>query len=188
MKKRHKKKSEPPSCTDIEITLQEPEWTALIPDYDEVVHHLTSLTLQHAIETDLKYPLELSVVLANDTFIQTLNRTHRDQDKPTNVLAFPNLENPQLTLLADAVPPFPSNLGDVVLALETCKAEAFAQDKSLQHHFSHLLIHGLLHLLGFDHLTDKQANAMESLEMEILQDLGIKNPYDSINKTKEDNP
>ncbi len=186
MKKLHKKKSEPPSCLDIEITLQEPAWKTILPAYDEVVNHLATLTLQHALQTKLEAPLELSIVLANNEFIQALNRTHRGKDKPTNVLSFPNLEEVQKSLETQTDTSPPLSLGDVVLALETLEIESLQQNKTLVHHVSHLLVHGILHLLGFDHQTQNQADEMETLEIEILNNHGIKNPYDLTNQTQED--
>jgi probable rRNA maturation factor len=109
---------------------------------------------------------EVSVVLADDDFVQNLNREYRGQDKPTNVLSFPQ---------------DPPMLGDIVLAYETVAREAAEQDKSFDQHLTHLLVHGLLHLLGFDHEVDDEAEEMEALEVQILKDMGIKNPY----KTKD---
>ena len=107
---------------------------------------------------------ELSLVLANDSFIRNLNKTYRDKDKPTNVLSFPqDMEN--------------GLLGDVVMALETLQQEAQEQDKSFHDHVMHMVVHGTLHLLGYDHETDPEAEEMEALEIKILEDMGIKNPY-----------
>lgn len=186
MEKRHKKKPKPPDCLDVEITLQEQRWLKAIPDYEEVASALALCTFEHALEANLKAPLELSIVLANDEFIQELNHTHRNKDQPTNVLAFPNLENVKISLATQATMQTPLSLGDVVLALETLENEARQQNKLLVHHFSHLLIHGILHLLGFDHQTPTQADEMEALEIEILRTLDIKNPYNPTNQTQED--
>lgn len=117
---------------------------------------------------------ELCVVLADDGFVQALNKTYRGKDKPTNVLSFP----------AGAMPagagPMPARLlGDVVLACETIAREAAEQDKSFADHLCHLVVHGVLHLLGHDHETDAQAEEMEALEREILHDLDISDPYAS---------
>jgi probable rRNA maturation factor len=111
---------------------------------------------------------EISIVLADNAFIQSLNRTYRGKDKPTNVLSFP--QDPGSD---DKV----TNLGDVVLAYETVKKEAISQKKSFENHVTHLLVHGILHLLAYDHENDAEAEEMESLEIRVLESLGIKNPY-----------
>jgi probable rRNA maturation factor len=104
----------------------------------------------------------LCLVLADDALQRRLNREFRGRDKPTNVLSFDGA---------------PTALGDVVLALETIAAEAQAQDKPLADHLAHLVVHGVLHLLGYDHETQGQARSMERLEIEILAGLGIADPY-----------
>ncbi|MGB4058220.1 MAG: rRNA maturation RNase YbeY [Alphaproteobacteria bacterium] len=115
--------------------------------------------------------VEISIVLADDPFVQNLNKTYRDKDKSTNVLSFPQDPTPQ--------DPAPA-LGDVILAFETVKAEAEEQTKPFNDHLSHLLIHGILHLLGYDHENDADAEEMETLEATLLATLGIKNPYTPI--------
>ena len=118
--------------------------------------------------------MEVSIVLADDAFVQNLNRDYRDQDKPTNVLSFSALQEEEKTKLpADA----PKLLGDVVVAYETTAAEARDQGKPLGDHLSHLVIHGMLHLLGHDHQTASRANEMEKLEIDVLAGLEIANPY-----------
>ena len=107
---------------------------------------------------------ELSVVLSDDAHVRALNRDYRGRDAPTNVLSFPM---PQDTGL----------LGDVVLARETLAREAGEQGKRFEDHLTHLLVHGVLHLLGFDHDNDADANAMEAREAAVLARLGIDNPY-----------
>lgn len=111
---------------------------------------------------------ELSLVLTDDARQQELNREWRGRDKPTNVLSFPDgTEMPDGTRL----------LGDVVLALETCRREAREQNKSLADHAAHLVVHGVLHLLGHDHEVPEEAEAMERLEVQLLAGMGIADPY-----------
>jgi probable rRNA maturation factor len=112
---------------------------------------------------------ELSLVLTDDARIRVLNRDWRDKDKPTNVLSFPAAD-------ADDEDPGPL-LGDVVVAHETTAREAAEEGKSFEDHLIHLLVHGLLHLFGFDHEDDEEAEEMEALETEILAGLGIADPY-----------
>jgi probable rRNA maturation factor len=116
--------------------------------------------------------VELAISLADDAAQQRLNRDWRGVDQPTNVLAFPAW-NPDTPIPPGA----PLLLGDVVLAFETAAREADEQGKPLSDHLSHLIVHGVLHLLGYDHVTEAEAVAMESLEKSILASLGVPDPY-----------
>lgn len=111
---------------------------------------------------------ELSLLLTDDAHVRVLNRTWRDQDKPTNVLSFPAADEDE--------EPGPL-LGDIAVAHETTAREAAEEGKSFDHHFAHLLVHGLLHLFGYDHESDAEAEEMEALEVDILAGLGIPDPY-----------
>ncbi|TPK69958.1 rRNA maturation RNase YbeY [Mesorhizobium sp. B2-3-3] len=113
---------------------------------------------------------ELSVVFSDDAHIRTLNAGWRGKDKPTNVLSFPAFPHAKGA-------PLPPMLGDIVLAAETVAREAALEDKPLENHISHLVIHGLLHLLGYDHETDAEAEEMEALERTALARLAIPDPY-----------
>ena len=108
---------------------------------------------------------ELSLAFINDAEIQTLNCDYRGKDTPTNVLSFP--DNGPAPLL-----------GDIVLAFETIQREAAGKSVSLHHHLSHLIIHGFLHLQGYDHETEAEATQMEALEIKALAALNIDNPYE----------
>ncbi len=112
---------------------------------------------------------ELCIVLADNAFIQQLNRDYRGKDQPTNVLSFPSPEIHQ-----EIEPP---HLGDVVLAFETIADEANQANLPLEGHTAHLVVHGILHLLGYDHASAEDAAQMESLEVKILLGLGIEDPY-----------
>lgn len=117
-----------------------------------------------------------SVLFTSDAEVHTLNREWRSRDKPTNVLSFPMLERAELETLAPGGPP--EMLGDIALAHETCAREAAEKGVTLQAHATHLIVHGLLHLAGHDHVdSDEQAEAMEALETRILAKLGIADPY-----------
>lgn len=122
---------------------------------------------------------ELCIVLADDEFVRALNKTYRGKDKPTNVLSFPTGAIPVAVGPEPLVGMGPRLLGDVVLAQETIAREAVEQGKSFDHHLSHLVVHGVLHLLGQDHEEDAEAEEMEALERDILEDLDISDPYAS---------
>lgn len=120
--------------------------------------------------------LSASLLLTSDAEVHALNREWRGKDKPTNVLSFPMLGRGELLTLAPDGPP--ELLGDIALALETCQREATDKGIALEHHVSHLIIHGLLHLAGYDHETSPEdAAAMEALEIKALALLGIPDPY-----------
>jgi len=108
------------------------------------------------------------VALANDRTVRLLNRAYRGRDKATNVLAFAE---------RDARSPDPASLGDVVLALGTIAREAKAQGKTLAQHAAHLVVHGTLHLLGFDHVEEAEARRMEAAERRALARIGVPDPY-----------
>lgn len=172
------KKTEPAMDTTIDINMLSPAWAALAPDLDTLVCGVITKTVNEAeLPVDIRgRALEVSVALHDDAAVQVLNRDYRGMDKPTNVLSFATLDGDE------PVPPEgPVHIGDIVLALETLKREAAEMDKSVLDHFTHLLVHGTLHLLGYDHIDDEDANTMESLEISILSDLGIENPYSDTN-------
>ena len=129
------------------------------------------------VEPALANPrLTASVLFTGDGEVHQLNREWRGKDKPTNVLSFPMLEREELLALATDGPP--EMLGDIALAYQTCVNEALDKGVELAEHAAHLLIHGLLHLAGHDHVdSDEQAAAMESLEITALAKLGIADPY-----------
>ncbi len=113
---------------------------------------------------------ELSLVFTEDATIKELNNDWRDKDKPTNVLSFP------ASALKPGQKPGPM-LGDIVIAHETVAREAVDEGKPFDHHVSHLIVHGFLHLLGYDHLSETQAEEMEGLERKALERLAIPDPY-----------
>jgi probable rRNA maturation factor len=110
---------------------------------------------------------EVAVLLTSDDAVAELNQRFRGKAGPTNVLSFPASANPE------------NHLGDVALAHGVCAREAAEQGKSLEQHLAHLVVHGVLHLLGYDHETDREAGAMEALERSILESLGVPDPYSS---------
>jgi len=122
-------------------------------------------------------PAEVSIVLADDAFVKDLNREYRGQDKATNVLSFAS-DNANESPVSSGALGGPRMLGDVIVAFETVSAEAAAQGKTLADHLCHLVVHGVLHLLGYDHEQDWAAEKMEALEIKILTGLEIADPYE----------
>ena len=120
--------------------------------------------------------VEIAVRLTDDIEVQALNRDFRGKDKPTNVLSFPQVQDDLLESLANS-DDGEILLGDIVLARETCLREAEEKGISVADHATHLIVHGTLHLVGYDHMDDASAAAMEALEVKALASLGIANPY-----------
>jgi probable rRNA maturation factor len=141
------------------------------PDADAVIQRAIAAAVE-SVDADVG-DAELAVMLTDDPGIRTLNSNWRGINKPTNVLSFPALQPKGARKPGDA----PRMLGDIAIAYETTRREADAEGKPFEHHLSHLAIHGFLHLIGYDHENDADAEEMESLETEILQQLGIPDPY-----------
>lgn len=156
------------SSIEIDIRIASAAWRAALPNPAAAVRRAARAALK--AELPAKARTSLSVLLTDDAEMRKLNAGWRAKDKPTNVLSFP-AEN-----AVDPARP-PAYLGDVALGLATCKREAREQKKALTDHVAHLIVHGVLHLLGYDHMDDDQAEAMEPLETEILAGLGIADPY-----------
>jgi probable rRNA maturation factor len=149
----------------IAIDVEDAAWQAL-PELEQVAERAARAALGPENAT-----CSVTLLFTGDEDIRALNRDWRGKDKPTNVLSFP--------VASDAVlPPGEEDmLGDIALAFGTVAAEAEAQGKSMADHTTHLIIHGVLHLMGYDHETDAEAREMESLETAILKELGIRDPY-----------
>ena len=145
--------------TDIEI--EDPAWIAALADAEALVLAAAEATLA----SEGAVGEGVTLLLTDDETIRDLNRRFRRQDKPTNVLSFPAPQNPERFL------------GDIALAYGVCAREASEQGKPLAHHLQHLVAHGVLHLLGYDHENDAQADEMEGLERTVLAGLGIPDPY-----------
>lgn len=121
--------------------------------------------------------IEISVRLTTDAEVQALNRDYRHKDKPTNVLSFPMIQPDLIDTVTQNSDDGEVLLGDIVLAYETCATEAADKGLSLADHATHLIVHGTLHLLGYDHIDDRAAQAMEQIERDVLQGLGLHDPY-----------
>jgi probable rRNA maturation factor len=160
---------EPDWAPDVAVACEAPGWTDALPDAEA-----TCMAAAHAAVDAAEFfaaRAEISVVLADDSFVRDLNRDHRGHDRPTNVLAFPGETG-------DVGPSdAPCLLGDVVLAYGVVAGEANARGLALRDHVSHLVVHGVLHLLGYDHETDDEASVMEAREVEALARIGVADPY-----------
>ena len=163
---------EPPSRLSLALERvdDDGDWASVGPVDDMIA--AVAQVLAAAPELSDVYPATAAVALSSNDAVRRLNAAYRGKDKPTNVLSFPTPTLPET--LTDAEP---QALGDVVLALETLIDEAAAAGIPLGHHFQHLLIHGLLHLIGYDHESDAEAEEMEALETVLLARLGIPDPY-----------
>ncbi len=154
---------------DIALTVLDGRWSKALPEVKAVARRAAAAALEKMALP--KGPAELSLALMDDEAMRALNRDYRDTDAPTNVLSFAG--DP----IRGDEGGSPAMLGDVVIAFETASAEAKTQEKTLSDHLSHLVVHGVLHLLGHDHMDDSAADEMERLERDILARLGIADPY-----------
>ena len=153
---------------DIDITVEAGAWPQK-RSLRSLVEKAVGAVL-HEVGADPSTDSELSVVFSDDAHIRTLNVGWRGKDKPTNVLSFPAFP------LLPGGQPGPM-LGDIVLAEETLRREALDLSIAFDDHLTHLLVHGFLHLFGYDHMTDEEAAVMEGLETRILAELGLADPY-----------
>ena len=141
----------------IDIEVEDPAWSAALPEPEAVV--------LPAAEAALDARGGVTILLTDDDSVAALNERFRGKAGPTNVLSFPAPDNPE------------DHLGDIALAYGVCAREAAEQGKPLAHHLQHLVAHGVLHLLGYDHLTEAEAEEMEARERRILAGLGVPDPY-----------
>ncbi|WP_430437533.1 rRNA maturation RNase YbeY [Oceanibaculum nanhaiense] len=156
------------AALEVAVDVADPAWQAAVPGLEGLVERAALAALAEAGAPD--GPAELAVRLTDDAELQALNRQYRGKDRPTNVLSFPGDAD-------DALPGEPAPLGDLALAYGTVAREASEQGKSLADHLSHLIVHGTLHVLGYDHETEAEAAEMEALEVRILSGFGISDPY-----------
>ena len=164
------------SCNlDILIDIDDDRWLAWhTEDQWHTLIHRNILQVIDSVKITSK--VEVSILLTNDKEINALNLEYRGKDKPTNVLSFPNLTQNELKLLPKNAP-YPSMLGDLFLSFETLLEESNSEKKPFLDHFNHLVVHGMLHLLGYDHESDDDAEYMQEKEISILKTLCINNPY-----------
>ena len=161
---------------DLDITPQwinDNDWLSLSEQSIDEAIKLSDYNFLNAIDNEVS----ISVSLSDNETVHALNKQYRDKDKPTNILSFPMIEPAELDGLADH--PIPEILlGDMILSYEICTAEAKAKHISLAHHYQHLIVHGILHLLGYNHIKDDEADIMQSVEILALKNMGIENPYE----------
>jgi probable rRNA maturation factor len=153
----------------VEIVVLDTAWLEALPRARTIVRRAVRATLAGSGQRLPRAGADVVVALAGDAELRRLNRIHRHKDKPTNVLSYPAGEPPRRG--------GPLALGDIALARTTVLREARAQGKRPADHLAHLVVHGTLHLLGYDHEGDQDAARMEALEARILAGLGIADPY-----------
>lgn len=166
----------------LNVAVDEPQWFDNV-DFDavKVAEELKDLAFEYVAEAAghellaLDKAFEINVSLSNDAEVQRLNREFRKMDKPTNVLSFANIDDDEFWDLLDKSET--AELGDIILAFETLQREATEKNITVYAHYCHLLVHGFLHILGFDHQTDEEADEMEGLETDILAQFSVADPY-----------
>ena len=165
----------------LNITIKENQWQQQLPKIEAVAETVLNTTLNYVQNNEeidflsFNKPICINLALSNDKEVHQLNATFRHIDKPTNVLSFANIDNENFE---EDIKLFNEiELGDIIIALETMQREAAEKNISLQNHFCHLFTHGILHLLGFDHIEDDEAEYMEDFEVNILKAMNIANPY-----------
>lgn len=160
----------------VALRIEDENWTACVPDIKNLVRRAARCAWKAGNKGDLFLPVkqaEASIMLADDAAVRELNKTYRGIDKPTNVLSFAALDDEDEPIVD------PLLLGDIIAAFETTKREAEEQGCSVADHLFHLIVHGVLHLIGYDHIDEAGAEEMETLEIQILAANNIENPYDS---------
>lgn len=151
-------------------------WKDALPDVKKTVEKAVRAAWKAGNAGDFALPVknaEVSVMLTNDDAVHALNREYRGVDRPTNVLSFAALDDEDEPIVD------PMLLGDIVVAFETTEREAAEQNKSPEEHFFHLIVHGVLHLIGYDHVEDADAEVMEALETKIMIENGMDDPYEN---------
>jgi len=163
------------SNLDVLIDVDDERWLEWhTPDqWHNLLHKVIYQVLD---ELKIQAKLEVSVLLTNNAEIHALNLEYRDKDKPTNVLSFPNLSEEELRFLHKEQA-YLIMLGELFLAFETLLEEAKEEKKTFLDHFNHLTVHGMLHLLGYDHESDDEEECMQEKEVKVLKSLNVNNPY-----------
>lgn len=161
-----------------DIIREEKKWGDHKKLHGNFIKSVIKKTLSHFSPFKKVSEVEVALLLSNNNKLQNLNNQFRGKNKPTNVLSFPDIDVESQKILEFQSLKDYITLGDIAFSYETIKLEAEEQNKSFEDHFTHLLVHGILHLIGFDHeISKKDAEEMESLEIEILKTLLISSPY-----------
>ncbi|MCL4153514.1 UNVERIFIED_CONTAM: hypothetical protein GTU68_006105 [Idotea baltica] len=155
------------SDLDIDVVIEDSRWQAAVPDASEQAERAVRAAFS---EVGFDESATLCVLLADDDHVQSLNNAYRGKDQPTNVLSFPTEDAP-------TIPGFPRVLGDVVLAFDTVQRESDTFERSIVNHFLHLIVHASLHLIGYTHEAEQEADRMEAFEISVLAKLGVPDPY-----------
>lgn len=154
----------------INFLFSDPRWRKVGFDLKSLTTQVANLSLMEISAHELSSKIELSIDLMDDIAIAKLNNDFRHKDKPTNVLSFPNNED----LSADEIDPY---IGDIAISYDRILEESKEQGKDLKNHYAHMIVHAILHLMGYDHESDSEAEIMEAKERKILAFIGIGDPY-----------
>jgi probable rRNA maturation factor len=158
---------------NIYLTIDDTRWSSKRLGLETLCAEVIGLTWK-TIRKKNSPPIFVSISFSNDKTIKSINSKTRGKNKPTNILSFQNFDSVETLPVSN----IPLPIGDLILSIETIEREALSEGKRLKHHVAHLLIHGFLHLFGYDHMDEDEAKVMETLEIKLLKRLGISNPYD----------
>lgn len=166
----------------LNLSIDDDRWIHTLPNVSTLAETIKDVSFAYVYENEKTFLQTLhkhtfvNVCLSDDATVQKLNCDFRGLDKPTNVLSFANVDFADFTATNACFDEI--DLGNIILAYETMCREAEEQKITLAAHFSHLLVHGFLHILGYDHILEQEAEKMESIEVKILSQLNIANPYE----------
>ena len=162
---------------NIDYVIQSLEWHDFIVMHKEKISYIIETTFKKAnISLNKGITNNISLTFVDDDEIRNINSEWRNKDKPTNVLSFPSFEREEMQNKAYLNVPF-NEFGDIIIAWHYCQNEADNANISFEEHIFHMVIHGILHILGYDHINQEDALVMEALEVQVLNDHGMQNPY-----------
>lgn len=164
--------------TVLNISMDDNVWETMLPDVVAVSRQLLALVIE-TLKPELlqdKHEVIVNLALSNDEEIRELNCQFRNNDRPTNVLSFANIDDDEFWQALEHTNEV--ELGDIIISAQTMKQQSLEQEISFHDHYCHILVHGLLHLLGYDHMEAEEAAEMEGLEIKLLKLINIANPYE----------